>query len=162
VGVPNGGASGYGEAEVFDRAFLDQLFDRPRDVLDRYGRIDVVLKEQIDRLELQVLERCPGDGLDVLRAAIAARATFAGVQIDIEAELGRDHDVVSERRQRIAHQFLVDEWAIGFGRIKEGDTPFVGCPDERDLFLFVGGRTVPGTRTHAAKTKSRDLQVASS
>jgi len=55
---------------VFDLALVDQLPHSPRDVLDRYGWIDAVLIEQIDRLDLQVLERCLCDGLDVLRAAV--------------------------------------------------------------------------------------------
>jgi hypothetical protein len=35
-----------------------------------------------------------------------------GHAADIEAELGGDHDIVAERRQRLADQFLVDEGAL--------------------------------------------------
>ena len=65
---------------------------------------------------------------------------------------------VSNRRQRFAQQFLVDEWAIGFSRIKEGYTSVVGRPDERDHFLFVGGRAVTGTHAHAAKAQRRNFR----
>ena len=69
--------------------------------------------------------RCLGHLLDVLRAAVGAAATRAGRQIDVEPELGGDHHLVADRRQRLADELLVGERPVDLGRIEEGHTPFV-------------------------------------
>jgi hypothetical protein len=51
------------------------------------------------------------------------------------AELGCDDDVVLERLQRLAHQFLVRERAIDLSAVEEGDATLYRCPDERDHLL---------------------------
>ena len=62
-----------GETEVPDLALLDQLLHRPRDVLDGHVRVDAVLIEQIDGVDVEPLERCLRDLLDVLGPAVQAR-----------------------------------------------------------------------------------------
>ena len=48
---------------------------------------------------------------------------------DLEAELGGDDDLVTERREGFAHQFFVGESAIDFSGIEECDAAFDGSPD---------------------------------
>ena len=62
----------FGKAEVLDLAFLNQVLHRSRHVFDRHVRVDTVLVEQIDGVDLEPLERGLGDLLDVLRPAIQA------------------------------------------------------------------------------------------
>ena len=47
--------SRFGEAEVLDLSFLDQLLDRSRHVLDRHVGVDAVLVEQIDGIDPEPL-----------------------------------------------------------------------------------------------------------
>ncbi len=53
-------------------------------------------------------------------------------RIDVEAELGGDHDLVAERRQRLADEFLVGERAVDLGGVEEGDAALDGRADQRD------------------------------
>ena len=59
-----------GQAEVLDLALPDQFLDRPRHVLDRHVRVDAVLVVQVDRVDLEPLERGLGHLLDVLGPAV--------------------------------------------------------------------------------------------
>jgi hypothetical protein len=54
----------FGQAEVLDLAFLDELFDGAGDVFNVHIRIDTVLIEQIDHIGLQSLERPVGNSPD--------------------------------------------------------------------------------------------------
>ena len=62
----------FGEAEVLDLASLNQILHRSRHVFDRHVRVDAVLIEQVDGVDLEPLERALGDLLDVLRPAVQA------------------------------------------------------------------------------------------
>ena len=53
VGATDRLRSRLGKAEVFDLTFLDQLLHRSRHVLDRHVRVDAVLIEEIDDIDLQ-------------------------------------------------------------------------------------------------------------
>ena len=50
-----------GQAEVLDLALLDQVLHRAGHVLDRHVRVDAVLIEQVDRVDLQPLRASLGD-----------------------------------------------------------------------------------------------------
>ena len=54
----------------------------------------------------QPLERGLGDLPDVLGPAVQA-ALPGRLRIELEAELGGDHDLVAERRERLADELLV-------------------------------------------------------
>src|SRR5258708_7025314 len=82
------------------------------------------------------------------------------VWVKIEPKLGGDDDLVTDRPKRFAHQCLVREGAINFGSVEESDAPFDGCTDKGDHLLLVCRRTKAVTHAHAAKSKSRDLQIA--
>ena len=96
--------------------------------------------------------------LDVLRPAVEA-ALLAGLRIEIEAELGGDHHLSAERRQRFAHELLVGEWAVDFGGVEEGDAALDGRADQRDSCLLFDRRTVAKAQPHAAEADGRDFQL---
>jgi hypothetical protein len=91
---------------VQNLAFGHQVFDRPGDVLDRDLRIDPMLVEEVDAVGAKALEH-PLDGqLDVGRAAVESGAARAGFEVDVPAELGCDHDPVSEGRDALPENAL--------------------------------------------------------
>ena len=124
-----------GEAEVFDLAFLNELLHGSRHVLDGHVRIDAVLVEQVDGLDLEPLERALGGLLDVLRPAVQARPALhaAGVElrVEVESELGGDDHLVAERGEGLADEFLVRERAVDLGGVEERDAELDGRPDQR-------------------------------
>ncbi len=58
------------KTEVLNLALLNQILHRSRYVFDGHVQINAVLIEQIDDVDLESLERCLSDLLDVLRATI--------------------------------------------------------------------------------------------
>jgi hypothetical protein len=70
-----------------------------------------MLIEQIDDIDVQPFQRGVRNRPDVRGPAVQGPVSL-GHAADIEAELGGDHDIVAERRQRLADQFLVDEGAL--------------------------------------------------
>ena len=95
----------FGQAEVLDLAFLDQVLHRAGHVFDRHVRIDAVLIEQIDALDLEPLERGLGDLSDVLRPAVQA-TLLARLRIEVEPELGGDHHLLAERARGLRPRVL--------------------------------------------------------
>jgi hypothetical protein len=149
----------FGQSEVLDLAFPDEVLHRAGNVLDGYVRIDAVLIEEIDAIGLQPLERGLGDLSDVFRAAIEA-TLLARLRIEVEPEFGGDHHLLTERREGFADEFFVRERAIHFGGVKECDAALDGRSDQRDTLLFFDCRAVAKAQTHAAKPDGRDFQVA--
>jgi hypothetical protein len=76
---------------------------------------------------------------------------LARIRIDVEAELGGDHDVVAEGLQGFAHEFLVGEWAVDLGGVEEGDATLDGRADQRDPLVLVCGWAVAEAQSHAAE-----------
>ena len=150
----------FGEAEVLDLAFLNQVLHRSRHVLDRHVRVDAVLIEQVDGIDLEPLERGLGDLLDVLRPAVQADPARPAVGIELEPELGGDHHLLAERGEGFAHELLVRERAVDLGGVEERDAAFDGRPNQRDHLLLVRGRAVAEAHAHAAEPEGRDFQVA--
>ena len=56
-------------------------------------------------------------------------------RIEVEAELGGDHDLVAERRERLADQLLVLERAIDLGGVEEGHAALDRGADQRDAVV---------------------------
>ena len=98
-----------GKAEVLNLALLYQVLHRARHIFDRYGRVDTVLVEQVDNVGPQPLQRCLGNLPDVLRAAVQASSTLSRLGIDVEAELGGDHHLLTEGGKGFADELFVDE-----------------------------------------------------
>ena len=57
--------------------------------------------------------------------------------LDVEAELGGDHHLVADRRERLADQLLVGEGAVDLGGVEEGDAALDRRADQRDASAFV-------------------------
>ena len=96
---------------------------------------------------------------DSLRAAGDA-AVLARFGVDIEAELGRDHDLVAKRRKRFADDFLVGERAIDFGGVEQGDPALDRAADQRDCVFLRQRRSIAEADAHAAEADGRDLRAA--
>jgi hypothetical protein len=146
--------SWFRKAEVLDLACLNQVLHSPRHVLDGHVRVDPVLIVQIDGLDPESLERALDGLLDMIRPAVQNRHTLRGIYPGIEPELGGNHHLPPEGCEGFAHEFLVGERAVNFGRIKEGDAAVHGCPDKRDHFLLVSRRTIAKAHAHAAEPES--------
>src|SRR4029077_3916094 len=147
-----------GKPEMLDLPFPDEVRHRARDIFDRHVWIDAVLVEEIDAVDLEPLERSVGHLLDVLRSAI--EAPLPPVRIEFKAELGRDDDLLAHRGERFAQELFVPIWAVGLGRVEEGDAAGDGRSKQRDHLVLVGGRAVAEAHSHAAEADGRNLQVA--
>jgi hypothetical protein len=114
-----------------------------------------VLIEEVDAVGPEPLERRVGDLPDTLRPAVHARS---GLPI-LEAELGRNHDLVADGSQCLAHHFLVREGTIGFGGVEERHTALERVADQRDRTLLFQGGAIAEAQSHAAEPESRHFQV---
>ena len=83
----------FGQPEVLDLAFANQVLHRTRDILDRHIRVDAMLIEEIDSVGFETRERCVSHFADMRRAAVEARL-FA--VLELEPELGRNHHVIAD------------------------------------------------------------------
>ena len=72
VGAADGFCACFRKAEVLHLACLNQVLHRSRHVFDGHVRVNPVLIEQIDGIDLEPLERGLGDLLDLLWPAIQA------------------------------------------------------------------------------------------
>src|SRR5439155_4099598 len=97
-----------GKAELPDLACLNQVPYSSGDVFNRNVRVNAVLVEQIDGINLEALERSLCDPLDLFWPAVEACQTSLRLGIDFPSELGGDHHLPTERFERFAHQFFVD------------------------------------------------------
>src|SRR5207248_9812450 len=111
-----------------------------REVLDRHGCGNAVLKQEVDRLDLESLERGLHDTLDVLGPTVETMPLPVG--IDVEPELRCDHYLSAGRREGLTHELLVRKWAVGLGSVEERDAALDGRPDDPDPLLPVGRRAV--------------------
>jgi hypothetical protein len=135
-------------------AFADQLLHRARDVFDGHLRVDAVLVEKVDRIDLEPPERRLRHRADVLGPAVH------GAGAELHAELGRDHDLAPDGRERLANQLFVRERTVRLGGVEEGDTMVDGRPDELDHLRAIRRCAVREAHAHAAQADGRDLQPA--
>ena len=149
------------QAEMADLALGDQRLHRARHLLDRRLRIDAVLVEEIDRLDLQALQRTFHRRPNAGRAEVQADL-LAGLRIDAETELGRDHDFVAKRRQRLADHLLVGVGPVDLGGVEERDAALMGRADQRDPGRLVDAvlLAIAEVETHAAEADGGDLEAA--
>ena len=59
--------------------------------------------------------------------------------VEVEAELRRDHDLVADRRERLADELLVRERAVDLRGVEERDAALDRRADERDHLAAVAG-----------------------
>jgi type II intron maturase len=131
-----------------------------RHVFDGHVRVNTVLIEQIDGIDLESLERALGGLFDVLRPTIQARRGPLPLRIKVEPELGGDHYLLTAGSKGFAHELFVRERTVDFGGVEECDAAFDGQPDHGDHLLLVRSRTVAAAHSHAAEPESRNLKAA--
>src|SRR5271167_2323316 len=148
--------TGFRKPEVLDLPRSDQVLHGPGYILHRYVRVNPMLIEQVDVIGPEPFQRCIGDGPDTLRPAVRASR---GIPV-LEAELSGNHDLVTDRRQGFAHDFLIREGAVGFGGIKERHAKFESLTDKRNCLLLFLRRAITKTQTHAAEANSRNFKSA--
>jgi len=98
--------------------------------------------------------------LDMIRAAVLAAESLAGIRVDVMAELGGNHDVFAERSQGFADEFLIPERAIVFRGVEEGNAVLDGGADDRDHLVLVRLLSVGVGHAHAAEPDGGDLEAA--
>lgn len=95
VRVADGLRAGLREAEVPDLPPLDQLLDRAGHLLDRDVAVDTVLVEQVDVVGTQPFQRLVDGAADRFGPAVQTPRLPGG---QLEAELGRDDDLIPDAR----------------------------------------------------------------
>lgn len=111
----------------------------------------------------KALERPLDPSPDGLRPAVERPRSVARLRgLEVEAELGRDHDLVAYRSERFPDELLVRERAVHLRRVEEGDAAVDRGADERDHHPHVAGGAVAPAHRHAAEPDRRDLEVAAS
>jgi hypothetical protein len=68
--------------------------------------------------------------------------------------------LVAHRLKRLAHDFFIEAWAIGFGRIEEGDASVIGGTDEFDRFRPIRWGTEGEAQAHAAQAERGDFELS--
>ncbi len=138
----------------------NQLLHRPRHLFDRDLGIDPVLVQEVDRLDPQPAEGVLDDVADVFRPAVEAGPARLAVGVGTEAELRGDHDLVPDRRERLAHEFFVGERTVHLGGVEERDPPIDRRAEERDHLRAVLRRAVREAHPHTAEAEGGDVQRA--
>ena len=87
-----------------------------------------MLVKQIDAVRLQTLEGIFRNLPDMLGPAVERRVLLLdAVLVDVKAKLGRDHDLVPKRLDRLADDLFVLPRAVDLGRVKECHAPLVAA-----------------------------------
>src|SRR6266498_2544848 len=105
------------------------------------------------------LKRLRTDVIDALPDALGTAVLHLLSVLDFDAELGGDHHLCAQGRQRLAHELFVGVGTVDFGGIEECDAAFDGRADERDHRLLVRRDTVALAHPHAAEPQRRNFQA---
>src|SRR4051812_140291 len=97
------------QPEVPDLTFFDQIPHRARDLLHGGLRIDTVLVEEINVVGPEPLQRLLRHLADTLGSTVDPQGWLS---LD-EAELRRNHHLISDWRQRLPNNRLIGEQTIG-------------------------------------------------
>ena len=108
---------------MLDLAGLDELLDRARHILDRHLGIHPVLVIEVDRTYAQPLQRAVDDMADAVGMTGDPAARLALLRVDVEAELGGDHDLVAVRGECLANKLLVGKGPVDLRGVEERDAP---------------------------------------
>src|ERR1700726_3534127 len=145
-----------GQTEVAHFSCLNEGLYRSGNILHGNVRINTVLVEEVDPIGTQALERLVGDLADALRAAVRP----FGRNAVPEAKFRCDDHLVAHRLKRLAHDLFIEAWAIGFGRIEEGDASVIGGADEFDRFRPIRWGTEGEAHAHAAQAERGDFELS--
>src|SRR5712675_1206402 len=132
---------------------------RAGDVLDGDVRIDAVLVEKIDVVRAEAPQHRVRYALDVFRPAVEP-AAFARRRINLKAELGGDHDLVADRRQRFPDQGFVGPGTVDLSSIKQGDAELVGAANDADALGLFRRLAVGRSEAQGPKAEFGHLQGA--
>src|SRR5882757_1977725 len=147
------------KTEVAHLAGRDQVLYRAGDILDGDVRIDAVLIEKIDVVRAEASQHRVRYALDVLRLAVEP-ASFARRRINVKAELGGDHDLVADGRQRFPEQGFVGPGTVDLGRIEQGDAEVVGAANDADALGLFRRLAVGRSEAQCPKAEFGHLQGA--
>jgi hypothetical protein len=147
--------AGFGQPEVLDLAFANQVLQRTRDVLDRDVRVHAVLIEEIDAVGPEALQRCLSHIANVRRTAIEACLLAV---LELEPEFRRNHHLVANRPERLADQLFVRQWSVRFGRIEERHATVECRPKDREAVFTGCSGAVAKADAHAAETERRHFE----
>jgi hypothetical protein len=140
-------------------AMTPQVLHRAGHIFDRHVRIDAVLIEQIDGIDLEPLQRGVGDLFDALRPAVQA-ALLAGRRIEIETELGCNDHFTLKGSECLTHQSFVGERTIDFGGIEECNAMLDGRSDQGNSVRLVDRRPISEAQSHAAEPDGGHFKAA--
>src|SRR3989442_39796 len=143
------------ELIVLHLALRNQFLDRSRNAFDRHGRFNAVLSIEVQAVCPETFQRT----LDALSDALGPAVLHLLSVLDLDPELGGDHHLSAQWRQRLAHELFVGVGTVNFGRIEECHAAFDGCADERDHRLLVRWETVALAHPHAAEPERRNFQA---
>ena len=91
-------------SEVLHLAFPNQVLYRSRHVFNGHVRIDAMLIEQIDGVDLEPSQRALDRLSDVLRPTVQTDWMGIFLGVNLEPELGRDHHLVTHGSESLAHE----------------------------------------------------------
>ena len=118
--------------------------------------IDAVLVVEIDRVDLQPLQRRVARLPHVIRRSVDAEIrAILGADV---SELGRDDDRVAAAFDRASDEPLVREGAVDVRGVEEIDPELQRPMDRRDGFVLVAIGVEVG-HSHAAKSEGRYFQA---
>src|SRR5581483_7759258 len=147
------------QAEETNLAGAHEIRHRADRLFDRDVRVDAVLVIEIDRVDLQALQRRVARLADVLRRSVDAEE-LALLAAHVP-ELRRDDDGVAAAADRAADEPLVRERTVHVGRVEKVDPEIDRAMDRRDRFLVVAAG-VELRHPHAAETDGGDPRSAGS
>jgi len=158
--------AGFRQTEVQHFPFGNKVLYRARDILNRYQRIDTVLKQHINAVSPQAAQLCFDHLPDMFGSAIEATETLPGLQIHIHTELGFNNDLVAYSLERFANNLLREERSVHLGRVDQGNPPFNSLPNKcnscravKCAVVEVIDRSPCSTRTPlAAKTDRKYIE----
>src|SRR5581483_439483 len=104
----------------------------------------------------QALQRSVRNSPDAIRMAVQA---FLRIAVP-ETKLVGDHNLTANRSDGFPDEFLIGEGAVGFSRVKEGNTAVEGCTNQLDGGSIVGRGTVTEAQAHTAQTNRGYLEIA--
>src|SRR5437899_11217935 len=94
-----------------------------------------MLIEQIDGVDLEPSKRALDGLFDVLRPTVQTDWMRIFLGVNLEPELGRDHHLVTQGSESLAHKLFIHERTIDFGGIEKTDASFDCCSNERNHLL---------------------------
>src|SRR6185503_10138255 len=159
VSAPNRLRAGLGQAEMLHFAGANELLHGAGYVLDGHGRIHAVLIVEIDRVDVESLQRGVGDALDALGLAVEREPLLTAARVDGETELRCDRNLAAKRRERFADELFVRERTVNLGRVEERHALLDRRADQRDGLALVRRGTIAEAQAHAAEPDRRGLEA---